>query len=324
VAILQSDRFPNARALAEACEVSRRTVHRDLQVLADAGIPVRHRPEKQGYQIAKGFFLPPTNLTEPEGLALTVVAHQWKAGDALGLLRHAHDGVVKLLQGLPADLRDRVLTVGEPFLGGPAPSEPKADRGRIYDAIRVALARQRQLRIWYRVPSTLVDECTKFSVYRVLLHDRHWFLVGRSSLHRRVEVIGLSWVSRAEATDDRASVPPRFRLERFLAHAWGVERGARRYRVWLRFSPRVAPLVRDQVWHPTQREMTLPDGRLDVHFVVDGLDEILRWVLGFGEDVEVLAPEDFRNRLFEVASQVARIHQRVRAAQVPPPSSVGA
>jgi proteasome accessory factor B len=314
VVLLQSERFPNARQLAEACEVSRRTTYRDLEALAAAGIPVRFRQERQGYQITKGFFLPPTNLTEEEIIALTVVAGHWEGGDALGLLRHAWEGAVKVVQGLPNDLRDRVLAAAEPFLTEPTRAVPTADRQSVHRAIVDALAGRRQLRLWYRDPSTFEDECTKFSLYRLLLHDRHWFLVGRSSLYRRVVVIGVPWVSRAEVTEDAATVPPRFRLERFLAQSWGVERSPQRYRVWLRFSARVAPLVLDGLWHPSQQHVALPDGRAEVHFLVNGLEEILRWVLGFGENVEVLAPEELRNRLFEVASGIARTHRPPGAA----------
>ena len=59
---IQSDRFPNARTLAERCEVSRRTIYRDLDTLDAAGIPVRYRPDRQGYQLARSCALP---LAEP-------------------------------------------------------------------------------------------------------------------------------------------------------------------------------------------------------------------------------------------------------------------
>jgi proteasome accessory factor B len=317
IVVLQSERFPNTRDLAESCEVSRRTIYRDLEALEAAGIPVHYRQERQGYQIARGFFLPPTNLSGIEALALTVLTRQWDGGDALGLLRHAREGAAKVVQALPADLRERVLAAGETFLPGSATVDPPEDRRRVHGAILDALTRQRQLRLWYHDPLSRVDECTKFSLYRLLLHEGHWFLVGRSSLRRRVEVIAVPWVRRAEATEDRLEVPPRFRLDRFLAHSWGVERSPLRYRVWLRFSARLAPMVLDGVWHPSQRRSELADGRVDLHFVVNGLGEILRWVLGFGDDVEVLAPGDLRDRLFEVATKVARTHEPSGA--VPPP-----
>src|SRR5690349_14951068 len=99
---IQSDRFPNARELAERCEVSRRTIYRDLDTLAAAGIPVRYRPDRQGYQLARGCSLPLPSLDEKEALALLIMARQWKGGAGLDLLRHARDGAVKLVQALPA------------------------------------------------------------------------------------------------------------------------------------------------------------------------------------------------------------------------------
>ena len=115
VMILQSERYPNARALADRCEVSRRTIYRDLEVLEEAGIRVQYRPEKQGYQLDRGFFLPPTNLTETQAIALLVLARQWNMGEALGLACEAREGAVKVVQGLPAEVRDRVLAATEPF-----------------------------------------------------------------------------------------------------------------------------------------------------------------------------------------------------------------
>ena len=56
--ILQSERFPNARRLAEACEVSRRTIYRDLAILEAAGIEVLYQPERQGYQLARELLAP--------------------------------------------------------------------------------------------------------------------------------------------------------------------------------------------------------------------------------------------------------------------------
>jgi biotin operon repressor len=52
---LQSSRYPSARQLAEHCEVSQRTIYRDLETLVLLGVPVRYQREKQGYQLVPGF-----------------------------------------------------------------------------------------------------------------------------------------------------------------------------------------------------------------------------------------------------------------------------
>ena len=150
-------------------------------------------------------------------------------------------------------------------------------------------------------------------------------MVGRSSLHRRVQVIGVPWVQQVVLTDDPYTIPPRFQLERFLGQAWGVDREPVRYRVWLRFSRGVAPELNDVVWHRTQRRVVLGDGRVDLHFVVDGVEEVLRWVLGFGDQVEVLEPAELRHRVFQTAVGLARRHRPSRPAdrRVGDPRAVG-
>jgi predicted DNA-binding transcriptional regulator YafY len=314
VRILQSERFPNARELAERCEVSRRTIHRDLDMLSASGVPVVYRPEREGYQLARGFALPGAGVAEVEALALLVLSRGWTVGEGLGLLRHACSGAVKLAQSLPDDARARVLAAAEPFDDAPgrspaADSPASPDRRAVHDAILDALSRGRQMRLWYVDRASGARECTKMSLYRLLLHDRHWFLVGRSSLHRRVVTIGVPWVEKVAVTDDRSTIPPRFHLERYLGSAWGARRDGLRHNAVVRFAARVAPELNDAVWHSSQRRVDLPDGQVELHFVVEGLDDLARWVLGFGDAVEVLQPRELVAEIFRQAVVLARAHR---------------
>jgi predicted DNA-binding transcriptional regulator YafY len=317
VMAIQSDRFPNARTLAERCEVSRRTIYRDLDTLAAAGIPVHYRSDRQGYQLARGCSLPLPSLDEKEVLALLILARQWKGGAGLDLLRHARDGAVKLVQALPPEVRNRILAQAEPIPDDANASSSSAsasalprDRKVVYDAILDALSRRFQIRIWYRDDANgpAAPETTRLSLYRLVLARGIWFAVGRSSFHRQVRVFRIPWIERATPTHDPYTIPPRFNLDRFLGMAWGMERGEDRHEIWLRFSARVAPEIREAVWHRSQRIAELPDRRADLHLVIDGLDEILGWVLGFGDQVEVLAPPELRERVGTLAARVASIH----------------
>jgi predicted DNA-binding transcriptional regulator YafY len=305
---IQSDRFPNARMLAERCEVSRRTIYRDLDTLAAAGISVNYRPDRQGYQLARGCAFPLPILAEKEALALLVLVRQWKGGAGLDLIRHARDGAVKLVHALPADVRNRVLTQAEPVPDETNLTPPRPDRKVVYDAILDALARRLQIRIWYRNPSESTPQTTRLSPYRLMLAREIWYVVGRSTSHRQVRVFRIPWIEQVTPTTDPYTIPPRFNLERFLGLAWAMERGEQRHEVWLRFSRRFAPEIREVFWHRSQRVVEWPDGRADLHLVIDGLDEITGWVLGFGDEVEVLAPTELRGRVHAVAVRVATIH----------------
>jgi predicted DNA-binding transcriptional regulator YafY len=305
---IQSNRFPNARVLAEKCEVSRRTIYRDLDTLAAAGIPVRYRPDRQGYQLARTCAYQLPTLDEKEVLALLILVRQWKGGAGLDLLRHAHDGAVKLVQALPPDVRNRVLTRAEPVPHETNFSSLPRDRKLVYDAILDALAQRFQIRIWCRDAAAEMQETTKLSLYRLVLARGIWYVVGRSTLHRQVRVFRIPWIDRVTSTSDPYTIPPRFNLERFVGLAWSMERGKDRHEVWLRFSAQLAPEIREVVWHRSQRLAELPDRRVDLHLVIDGLDEIVGWVLGFGDQVEVLAPHELRERVVAIAARVAHRH----------------
>ena len=116
-----------------------------------------------------------------------------------------------------------------------------------------------------------------------------WSVAGRSSLHRRVRLFPLAAIESVELTDEPATIPPRFRVDRWLGGTWSGEPGPGRFAVHLRFDAEAAPTIRDGRWHPSQRFEALPDGRLDLRLVVDRPEDLASWVLGRGEHVEVLA-----------------------------------
>ena len=67
----------------------------------------------------------------------------------------------------------------------------------------------------------------------------------------------------------------------------------------LLFSAHVATYIRERVWHPSQRLRERRDGSLEMRLETSGHKELLRWVLSWVPDVEVLAPRSLRDRVRE-------------------------
>jgi len=217
IVLLQTERCPNARRLAEICEVSRRTIYRDLAALADAGINVLYRPDRQGYQLASNVFLQPPRMDEREALALLVSCRQWSTGEDLGLRRHANRAIDKLVQCLPEAMRTRLLAAAEVLSDTPDRSESTALRREVDDQILAALTQRRQVRLRVRETETDAAETTKLGIYRLARIHGFWYLVGRSTRHCRVLLVPLHQIEQVELTADPYSIPPRFNLLRFLA-----------------------------------------------------------------------------------------------------------
>ncbi len=311
VMILQNGRFPNARRLAEVCAVSRRTIYRDLATLEAAGIPVVYRADRQGYQLAGQGFLQPAPLDDQEALAILLLSRWCPSDHPFSSLRPVQSGVNKVIQALPEGLRDRVTIGGELITSAsdPAPLDRPPERRPIYETIWQALRQRRQMRLWYREDDADSLLTTKVSLYQLTRIDSCWCLVGRSTVHREVRLFRIPWIQRVEVTDESYVIPPRFRLDRWLSQA-GRERHCDTPReVQLRFNARIAPVLEDRQGRVGQKLRRLSSGELDLFLTVALREDLVLWILGFGEHVEVLQPAELRETVRLRAERIARIHE---------------
>jgi proteasome accessory factor B len=105
-------------------------------------------------------------------------------------------------------------------------------------------------------------------------------------------------------------MPKGLTLEKHLGNAWRLMRGEKTYEVELRFSPLVGPNVAEVNWHATQRIRWDDDGNVFFTATVDGLDEIVWWVLGYGPEVEVLRPAELRHAVARRARATLALYER--------------
>jgi len=81
------------------------------------------------------------------------------------------------------------------------------------------------------------------------------------------------------------------------------------YDIKLRFLPKVAENVAEVQWHSTQKAIRNADGSAIVEFRVDGLEEITWWTLGYGDQVQVLAPKALREKIVRIAKNMIKLNE---------------
>ncbi len=302
--MLQVGRAYNAEALAQACEVSRRTIFRDLDALRQSGVPLRYDERLQRYHIPETYFLPPTNFTPEEALALIVLCEDLGGREELPFFGPARRAALKLASSLPARLRERLRTTGHAVTVRMPPTNPLHAQSPVYEQLLEAISERRSVRIGYRGPTE--DEIsTRLHPYRLLFSRRSWYVIGRSSLHRATRTFNVGRIRRLEILDDPYEIPRGFSLDRYLRNAWHLipEPGPDR-EVVVRFSKLVAQNVAEVRWHKTQRLQINDDGTLDFHVTVSGLREISWWILGYGDQAEVLEPPELRRIIAKHAASL--------------------
>ncbi len=287
--------------------MSRRTIFRDLETLREAGVPLGFDDDDARYSIPQSFFLPSTNFTAAEALSLVVLAGKLGPGDPLPFLEPARAAALKLESNLPGVLRDEVRTLTRAIQVRVDQINPLDQQGSHYEQLVDAIAERRVLRMEYDSFTEYEVISTKLRPYRLLFSRRSWYIIGRSSLHAEPRTFNVSRILSLTKLKEKYAMPRGFSVDRYLGNAWHlIPSEGRDYDVTVRFQPLVARNVAEVVWHKTQRIEDRPDGSIDFHCRVSGLSEITWWLLGYGDQAEVIRPARLRSI---VAKRVAATHR---------------
>src|ERR1043165_1935921 len=108
--MLQAHGRLTGRAMAKRLEVSMRTVHRDMEALSAAGVPVfALRGAQGGWRLDEGWRTEVPGLDEAELRAL-LMSHPRVRGD-VRLAAAAESALAKLMASLPAAMRERAASI---------------------------------------------------------------------------------------------------------------------------------------------------------------------------------------------------------------------
>jgi proteasome accessory factor B len=295
--------------LAADLEVSRRTVFRDLNMLEMARIPYYFDPDGGGYRISRHFFLPPINLTLGESLAIMVLAGRARGGARLPLMAQVASAAMKVEGALPQSIRDHVGSVVDALEVRPSPVSGHAGLDATFEDLARAVAGRIVCRLVYISFHERGQIITTVQPLRLVFVNRAWYLIAWSARHGERRTFKLGRIRKLTVTDRTFTPPSGAVPEEPFGAAWCMIPEGKLYDVHLHFDPRVAGNVAEVHWHPSQQVEWNDDGSVEFHARVDGLGEISWWILGYGDQVEVLAPPALRLRVGEVAARVAARHQ---------------
>jgi proteasome accessory factor B len=182
---------------------------------------------------------------------------------------------------------------------------------RIFAKLQEAIAKKRKVSLKYRLP--LEDQVinVEFCPYHLLYENGTWHVLGRSNQHKGVHAFEMNHIKELQPTGKCFVDDEDFDVSEYLRRAWSTIPEGHIYHVKLLFLPKVANDVTEVTWHHTQKVTHNSDGSALMEFHVDGLSEITWWVLGYGDQVQVLSPKSLRKRVLEIAENVVKINENV-------------
>jgi len=109
-------------------------------------------------------------------------------------------------------------------------------------------------------------------------------------------VLAVERILKLTPSDETFTVPEDFDADTLLETAFNLTFGDP-IAVKVRFFADQARYVKERRWAATQTLTDQPDGSVILELETSGRWDVKRWVLAFGADAEVLAPEDLRQEI---------------------------
>jgi len=304
--LLQTRGQLTAAELSRHLEVSERTIQRDAEALAEAGVPIEAlRGPAGGYRLAGGYRTRLTGLTTEEAEALFV-------GPAaeLGLGQVFADARLKVLAALPPELQERAERSARLFHLDTRGWFRGEDKTPHLPTLASAVWRRRRLAARYREGSKVVRRT--LDPLGLVLKAGAWYLVAHRSAGMRVYRVS-RFVS-VRVRDDGFERPEDFDLAEFWDD-WSTrfEHDRPRFDVRLRM-PRAALRYLRPLVHPDGRtaldaiRRDPPPELIELTVPFEHIEYAYRELMTFGSDVVVLEPAELRDRMLQAAEEVVALY----------------
>jgi predicted DNA-binding transcriptional regulator YafY len=301
----------SAPALADLLQVSLRTLYRDVDQLAAAGVPIySERGRSGGFELLKGWKTTLTGFTASEARAVFMAGLAGPAAQ-LGLGREVTDAQLKLAASLPPQQRGDAQRVTERFHLDTLDWYRQTDPVPHLTMVAAAVWEEKQITIRYESWKAMVRRT--IHPLGLVLKAGAWYLVG--SFDDKTRTYRISNIREIRVEDVRAIRPKKFDLaaywnnsiKRFeeelysgsamvLATLDGVKRLREMNAVVAKSLSEVPPVRRR-------------DGRIKLEIPIETIDQAALQLLRLAPDVEVIAPQDLRTAIVAKLRAIADCYE---------------
>lgn len=300
---LQTKRVVKADEIAERFGMSLRTVYRDVKALMEAGVPIGSEAGK-GYFIVDGFHLPPVMFTQDEANSM-ILAGKLVEQIADKSVREAFNSALyKIKSVLSDDDKDGVENLDsniQVYFRGRTNNSDHAFPDHFMTEIQRAVARKQVLKLDYvnqtgEVSQRLVEPAGIF------FYSMAWHLIGWCRLRNGYRDFRSDRIKNLNNTGEVFNERSNVSLKEYFKAMYAANEN---------LEPAVVIFDKKVLnGRPLSSTTTQVDlgNRIRAEFVMDHLDFIARWLLMYGNGVEIESPERLRERVGELTEELYSHH----------------
>jgi predicted DNA-binding transcriptional regulator YafY len=302
VLLLQAHHQMTSRDLASRLEVSERTIHRDMEALSGAGIPVvAARGLGGGWSLLGEYRTTLTGLTEAEIQSLFVTKPTKLLAD-LHLEKAADGAHLKLLASLPSAFRQGAERARQRIHIDVSGWSKREEAVPFLPVLQEALWLERKLSIKYERGGNFEPVERLLSPLGLVAKGSVWYLVASvdASVDKSVRSYRVSRIADAEILNEPAMIPADFNLAGYWEQSASTFKSTvPNYLATFWVSPAVIlrlPFA-GRFARVNETEETDARGWRKVHVGFDVEEMACEYAVSFGPNLEVIEPTELRDKV---------------------------
>lgn len=296
VSLLAAPGGTTVKMLMATLGLSKRSVFRLLEALGDLGLPIvderRDLSSEKVYRLLETYATKLPNLTLP---AFDLNAQERFYLDSLldgrSLQSHSTGALLSSLRGklhaLLPELDDDPIRSDPP---SPRASAPE----NLLATLRTAIKTCQAVSVVYRSPVDGVARSYLIHPVKLIEHRGGLYLLAKPESQASVRLLDLDLFEHATLAARTTEHPVDIDYAAAMASLFDLESDDP-VDATIRFSPSVAAKVQARHFGRLHSTKLNPDGSCIAQLGSRNLRELLRWVLSFGPDAEILAPPELRS-----------------------------
>lgn len=303
--LLQNNGRMTAKDLAGKLEVSARTIHRDMEALSAAGIPVvAERGTSGGWSLTEGYRTSLTGMKSEEMQSLLLAQPSRIIAD-LGMRGVFENAVQKLLAAFPSAFRQDAETVRQRIHIDGAGWHQSSERFPLLSVVQEAIWEEKQLHMLYPRGEETVERVVE--PLGLVAKSGIWYLV--ATAEGELRTYRISRLQSARMLDSPFDRPEPFDL----AEYW--EKSTEQFKASLpRFSAKIKIREKEAERLAKQRYVrfleTYPakEGFIEADVEFHTIQSACEILLGYGRSVEVVSPAELRKEIYAEANAIVSLY----------------
>jgi proteasome accessory factor C len=312
--LLRQRRVPiGAQALQDKLEISRATLTRLISYCRNLlHMPITFDNAHKGYcyldEDKANFQLPGFWFNAEELLGL-MTSHRLLSEVQPGILQPY---LAPLQARLEQVLSNKQLAGKEVFKRiRILPMANRQPRLEEFQKVAAALVKRQKLRMQYSSRSgSGKPEERQVSPQRLVYYRDNWYLDAWCHKREQLRTFALESM-HAVSTGETAIDISDAELDAHVRESFGIFSGPATHQAVIHFSSEAARWVADEQWHPKQKSQPLKDGKWELIVPYDNPTELIREILKYGPEAEVIAPAELRKEVQDRLSKALRKYRKL-------------